>query len=138
MQSQTTMPPNDTDAVREAIQANFQEMMQAMAEGDAAGLASHFAEDALLKFPGQEPLQGRAAIEGAHEQMIAQGISVRPKTEEVESFGEMAYEIGTYELVAGNGEVVDHGHYATIWKRVDGSWQLYRDVISSSVGGDSQ
>lgn len=121
-----------SEDVRQAIQQNFQQMGAAMAASDPDALADHFSEEAFLKFPGQEPLNGREAIARAHEQMIADGIKVKPTSTEVELSGDFAYEMGTYELLNEQDQKVDSGHYATIWKKEDGEWKIYRDVISSS------
>lgn len=118
---------------QQAIQAKFQEMIQAMANSKPKLVANHFTEDALLKFPGLPPVKGRKAIAELHEMMIKQGISVRPTTTEVEHFGDTGYEIGTFELVNQEGELIDTGTYATVWKKIDGEWKLHRDVVSSST-----
>lgn len=122
-----------TEDVKMAIQKNFQKMGEAMAKGDLGLLASYFTEDALLKFSGKEPIQGRVGITKAHQEMLDRGILVKPETTEVQSFGEMAYEIGTYQLVTSKNEKIDSGYYATIWKKVDGNWKIFRDIISSTA-----
>ncbi|NGP88477.1 YybH family protein [Fodinibius halophilus] len=118
--------------VTKAIQQNFEQMGSAMANGNAKKLAQHFTEDALLKFPGQPPITGRKGIEEAHEKMIEEGIGVKPSTTEVQTFGDMAYEIGTYKLISVESEtVIDHGDYSTIWKKKNDEWKIHRDIISS-------
>lgn len=118
--------------VIKAIQQNFEQMGSAMAKGNAQKLAQHFTEDALLKFPGQPPINGRKGVEEAHVKMIEQGIGVKPSTTEVQNFGDMAYEIGTYELISVESKtVIDHGYYSTIWKKVNDEWKIHRDIISS-------
>ncbi|MUP47293.1 nuclear transport factor 2 family protein [Gramella sp. BOM4] len=115
-----------------SIQKNFQKMGQAMANSDPELLSTFFTEDAVLKFPGLDPLKGREAIAEHHGMMIEQGISVIPKTTEVEKIGNTGYEIGTYQLINEDGQELDSGTYASIWKKVNGEWKLYRDVVSSS------
>lgn len=39
---------------------------------------------------------------------------------------------GTFELLNEEGQIVDTGTYATIWKKINGKWKLHRDVVSSS------
>lgn len=123
---------NPSEELEQAIQENFKKMGQAMANSDAELLATYFTEDAILKFPGFETIKGRKAIADHHEMMINQGISVRPKTTEVEKIGNTGYEIGTYQLLNKEGQEIDSGTYATIWKKVNDEWKLYRDVVSSS------
>lgn len=123
---------NSSEEVEKAIQENYQQMGAAMAAGNAAELALYFTEDAILKFSGAEPLTGRKAIEQAHQQLIDQGIGIRPNTQEVEASGDMAYEIGIYEMMDRNGQTIDQGHYATIWKKEEDQWRIARDIISST------
>ncbi len=121
---------DSSEEVRLAIQQNFQKMGAAMAAGHAGELAMYFAEDAVLKFPGEKPVKGRRAIEEVHQQMIDQGIGIRPNTQEVQASGNLAYEIGTYEMLDKQGKKIDRGHYATIWKKEGGQWKISRDIIS--------
>ncbi len=122
---------NTSEDFRMSIQENFQKMGQAMANSDPDLLASHFTEDAMMKFPGFEPINGREAIAKHHEMMIEQGITVIPETTEVEKIGKTGYEIGKYKLLNSEGQEIDSGTYATIWKKVDGDWKLHKDIISS-------
>lgn len=116
-----------------AIRNNIKKMMEAVSNKDASAFASLFMEDAFMKFPGQEPLEGRNAIKKAQDQMINQGISkLDIETKEIESFGDMAYEAGEYELFVGDGTSIDNGNYITLWKRNGNEWRIYRDLISSS------
>lgn len=112
-------------------------MGAAMAARQPDQLALHFTEDAFLKFPGAEPVKGRKAIEQVHREMLEQGVEVRPTTKEVQVTGDLAYEIGTYEFRNREGEKLDQGNYATIWKKEDGKWRISRDVVSSSMGKKS-
>lgn len=119
--------------VQRAIRDNIRKMSETFNNQDAAGMASLFMEDAFMKTPGQEPLKGRKEIEMAHDQMMKQGIStLNLETEEVESFGDFAYEVGEYELFTADGTSVDNGNYLTVWKRNGDDWKIHRDVISSA------
>lgn len=121
---------NDT---KEAIRDNIRKMTKTFNSQDAAGMASIFMEDALMKFPGQEPLEGRKAIEMANDQMMKQGISkLSLETQEIEASGEFAYEVGNYELFTGDGTSIDYGNYLTVWKRNGDEWKIHRDIISSA------
>ena len=107
-------------------------MQQAMQEGDFNEFGSYFTEDVMFKMSGQQPLSGRAAVTEAHKPMAEQKMKLVIKTEEVQDFGEYAHEIGNYEIHTKDGQMVDAGHYSTLWKKVNGEWKIYRDVISSS------
>lgn len=127
-----TYSPDTSEDLKKTIQKNFQEMGQAMANDNPELLATYFTENAMLKFPGLEPILGREAIAKHHEEMIEQGISVRPTTTEVERFGNTGYEIGTYQILNEEGQEIDSGTYTSIWKKVDGEWKIYKDIVSSS------
>ena len=130
--SQEVQETSQDKVLRAEIQENFKGIGEAMAAGDPELVATHWTEDALIKFPGQKPLWGRDAIAREHQKMLDMGIVVKPKTLEVERLGKMAYEIGEYEVLDLDGNILDSGTYASIWKKVDGEWKIYRDVISSN------
>lgn len=119
--------------VGEIIRNNLKKMEEAISEGDASSFASLFLEDAFMKFPGQEPLEGRDAIEMANEQMIKDGVArLDLETREIESFGDFAYEVGSYELFGADDTTLDFGNYLTIWKKTGDDWKIHRDLISSA------
>ncbi len=108
-------------------------MQKAIASGDVEKFGSFFLEDVMFKMSGQEPLSGRAAVTAAHKPMVEGGMKLFANTEEVLDFGDYAHEIGNYEIHTPDGKKVDYGHYSTLWKKVDGEWKIYRDIISTSV-----
>lgn len=117
--------------VEEIIRSNFEQMAEAMQDGNAAKVASYFTEDAFFKLPGQEPGKGREAIQNIHEGMISQGLGIRPSTEEVQVFGNHALELGTVDILGPDGNVANQAYYLTLWEDVDGEWKISRDVVSS-------
>lgn len=123
----------NSSELKEKIETNSAKMQEAMAAGDMEKFGNFFAEDVMFKMSGQQPLSGRAAVASAHKPMAAGGLKLMVNTEEVMDFGDYAHEIGNYEIHTPDGKKVDHGHYSTLWKKIDGEWKIYRDVISSSV-----
>ena len=124
--------------IKDVIATNSDKMANALSNGDAAELSTVFSEDAFMKFPGMAPLEGRKSIEKAHQQMMKQGISkLNLQSREVESFGDFAYEVGDYELFAGEDMKVDFGSYLTVWKQNGSDWEIFRDVISSAKSQES-
>ena len=119
--------------VKTQIANNSEKMSKAMDSGDLESFGAFFAEDVMFKMSGQEPLSGRKAVTEAHKPMAEQQMKLLINTEEVLDFGDFAHEIGNYELHTSDGQKVDHGHYATLWKKIDGKWKVYRDMVSSSV-----
>ena len=68
--------------------------------------------------------------------MAEQNMNLVINTEEVLDFGDYAHEIGNYEIHTKDGQKVDRGKFSTLWKKVDGEWKIFRDVISSSPGAE--
>src|SRR5207245_10071212 len=56
----------------------------------------------------------------------------RVESLEVESAGDLAYEMGRYTLYAGDNDAADAGKYIRIWKREAGQWRIHRDIVNSS------
>lgn len=65
---------------KKALQQTINRMKKALEDGDANALAANFTENTFLKFPVQEPLQGREAVRKAHEQLFDQGVTGQLKS----------------------------------------------------------
>ncbi len=125
------------EEIKTVVQKTINRMKKALGDGDANAVADNFSENTFLKFPGQEPLKGREAVRKAHEQMFGQGVTGQLKTIslEVSESGDLAYEVGEYQLEAG-GNTIDHGNYLTVYKQNGDKWEICDDVISSSVANE--
>jgi uncharacterized protein (TIGR02246 family) len=120
--------------VRAAIEAANNKFMAAAAKGDAATLASLYTPDAEAFPPNADIVKGRAALQKMWQGVLASGIgSMELTTSEVESAGDLAYEVGTYAMKTKDGKVADRGKYVVVWKRVNGQWLLHRDIWSTNM-----
>ncbi len=119
---------------RQDIDTVNKRLAQAVQEGDAAAAAALYTEDGKFLAPNADFLSGRDAILQAAIDGGIKGLNL--STLEFEVHGETAHEVGTYELVADGGAVADSGKFIVIWKRVDGSWRLHRDMINTSRPAD--
>lgn len=133
-------PAEDAAAVRSAIEAAVVQWEQAVAAGDAAAVAALYDENGTLMPPNSETVQGREGIQKVFESFGAMGIkSFDLEVVEVESAGDLAFEVGKYTAFAqpeGAPEpvAVDNGKYIVVWKKqADGSWKLYRDIFNTSM-----
>ena len=125
---------------RAAILEVNQQFMDAIAAGDGEAVGELYTEDATLFAPGLDPFIGRDAIAEFFQGAINAGVTRAVlATDElsifnVPKFGKSAYEVGNYQLLAGeNGDIlVDEGPYIVIWKKVFGHWMLHRDIFNSS------
>lgn len=51
---------------------------------------------------------------------------------EVDLQGNIAMEVGKYQLKGADGEVVDRGKYLVTWKNEQGTWKIHRDIWNTS------
>ncbi len=97
--------------------------------GDAAGVAGIYAEDAILKPPGMQPITGRDAIAAFWGSAMAGGVAgVEFVTADVFGNGETATEVGKVIIFDADGGTIGTSSYIVVWKLVDGVWLLYRDL----------
>lgn len=116
------------EPVREAVEAGNRAFAAAFGTGDAAAVAALYTEEAVLVPPGAPLVTGRPAIAAFWQGAMDAGTkAVALTTAEVESAGDLAYELGTAKLSAGDGSVSE-ARYIVVWKRVAGRWYLHRDV----------
>ena len=108
----------------DAINAGFGE---GFATQDAERLAAFYADDARLLFHGQPIIRGRAAVDAAIRDMVADGpASLRFVTEEVIEDGSLVVDIG--RIVSPSGQ----SKYVVVYRRqADGSLRIIVDAASS-------
>src|SRR5262245_13017262 len=106
---------------------------------NASALAAFYAEDATLLPPGSPLIKGRSNILAFWERFLGAGAG-EPKlhTVSVESSGELAYEIGTYDATLpkpdGTGTETSSGKYLVVWKHMaDGSLKIVADMFSPNA-----
>ncbi len=127
------LSPNLAAAQEEGELAGTTEAwVEAFNAGDAAAIAAMMTEDGAVLAPNADPIVGREAIEAYWAELIAAGLKGALVPVEVHTDGDLGYKQGTYELTM-DGEVVDHGKWIEVWKRVEGEWLLHRDIYNSSV-----
>ena len=81
---------------RQAIEAAMRRYVDASNKGDAATLASLYADDAMLLPPDHEPIRGREAIGAFWRQGTDEGLAVTNLAVEVD--GNLGYLVGRYHL----------------------------------------
>ena len=124
----------DAADVRGAVDASNRQFMDAFARGDAARIATLYADDAQLLPPGNMPVQGRADIESLWRGVLALPVKeMHLTTVELTVHGEDASEIGRYTLVGNDGRELDAGKYIVLWRKGAGGWKLHRDMWNSNA-----
>jgi uncharacterized protein (TIGR02246 family) len=125
--------PARADDVRAAIDAANAKMMADYAAGDTKALALAYTEDAVMLPPDATRVVGHAAIEALWKSWIDAGLAnLTLKSTDVDSGGDLAYEIGEFTLqvpVKGGNPTTATGNYVVVWKRgEDGAWRLKIDT----------
>jgi uncharacterized protein (TIGR02246 family) len=127
--------PKDEKAVITAISAS---RAQAFNAGDAAGIAVHFTEDAILMAPGKPATTGRAAVQ-AYYQAIFDEYNTRLEShyDEVYVSDSLAYGRGSAKVTLlpkkGGEALVSTAKYLNILqKQADGSWKTTHDIWNSN------
>jgi uncharacterized protein (TIGR02246 family) len=119
---------------RAAVDGANRQFMDAFSRGDAARIATLYAEDAQLYPPGVPAVSGRVEIEKYWRGVLALPVKeMRLETAEVGAFGDDASEVGRYTLVSNDSRELDAGKYVALWKRGAGGWKLHRDIWNSNA-----
>jgi ketosteroid isomerase-like protein len=121
-------------AVRAAIKAGNERIIDGVAQHDTALIVSVYTEDAEAFPPNSETVKGRPALQKHWQSALDSGLAAMEfNTTEIETDGKLAYEVGTYAVKIKDGTVVDRGKYCVVWKRVNGQWLLHRDIWTTSL-----
>jgi ketosteroid isomerase-like protein len=100
--------------------------------GDADGTASNYTDDAQILVARYPAIVGKDAIAAYFKTNIDKYLGLGNQTTWSTVKGDMAVEQGVYNVRNVQvGEDVETGKYIRIWKRVNGSWKLYRDMFSA-------
>jgi uncharacterized protein (TIGR02246 family) len=110
----------------------------AVANQDAAALASLYAENGKFLPPGMGPCEGRAQIQSAMQQLLdmgARSLDIEPL--DVRDTGNMTVEYGRYTLriePAGSDAMTDVGKYIVIHERQPGGpAKIVYDIFNSNM-----
>lgn len=128
----------DTASISAFIDREARRFENAIANGNIAELGEMYAPDAALMEPHFPAIHGRQHIEefwlGARQAGMR---SVRVNITDVEVVGEIAIELGTYQLAVeppGQPPVVDDGKYMLLWKlQPSGDWKIYRHMANTNA-----
>jgi uncharacterized protein (TIGR02246 family) len=127
-----------TDMSRKEIDLANLRLSAAVRNGDAAAAAALYTEDGKLLPTHADFVTGHGAIQGFFQAVIDGGLKgLNISTLELDIQEDTAHEMGTYEMIAEGGVVIDNGKFIVIWNRVDGNWLLHRDMINTSLPANS-
>lgn len=96
------------------------------ANGDAAGIAAQFKDDAELLQPNAPIIRGRQEIDAFWQEQVRPILSYDMSTVESRVFGDYAYHYATYTFRnVRRGNIVETGKVIEIWQKVDGKWRVH-------------
>ena len=123
----------DISSARSAVEASNSKFMENMKKGDSVGVASAYTSDALIMPANSESISGKDAV-SFWGSFIRMGVKdAKLITEEVIGNAELLAETGKYEVYLADNKLADKGKYIVIWKPVDGTWKMYRDIFTTSL-----
>lgn len=124
----------DMEAAKKAITARNNLFMDLFSKGDSIGLANLYTKDAKFMGANSESAVGRSTIQSAFAGFINAGISkIELKTNELWGDQNMLVSEDQWKLFIKDGTEVDRGKAIVVWKKEDGEWKLFRDIINSDL-----
>jgi ketosteroid isomerase-like protein len=103
--------------------------------GDALRTAANYTDDAQILPPQQPAIQGKPAIVAYFKANDDKYLGFGNETTWSLVRGEVGVEQGVYSVRNVRvGQNVETGKYIRIWKKINGTWKLYRDMYSSDSG----
>ncbi len=123
---------NLSDA-KEAIDADNTKFEEDVRKGDSVALANHYHADAQFLLPNADPIS-KANMAAAMGGMLRMGIKdVKLTTTDLTGNDDLLLETGTYEMFADKNTSIDKGKFLVAWKKENGIWKIYRDMINTSM-----
>jgi uncharacterized protein (TIGR02246 family) len=117
-------------AQKAEIEAANAKWMEFFNQGDFAGIASLYTNDATAFPPGSDMVKGNAAIGAMWKGLAEQVGDTKITTLDVKRLGPTAArEIGTFSLMTkGPTPKEVAGKYVVVWERVGKQWKLAADI----------
>ena len=128
----------DTEADVAVIKAMSSDRAAAFVRGDAAGIAKHFTENAVLMPPNSPTLTGRKAVQDYYQAIFdANATQLDSRYDEVKVDGDLAYGRGFAEVTvtpkSGGAPVRSTAKCLNILQRQpDGTWKTTHDIWNAN------
>lgn len=128
----------DMEQVRSAVNQANAKLAEALRQGDAAGMAACYTEDATLMPNGADMIKGRPGIEAYWTSAVQMGVKdVVLTVLDLGGADEFVYEIGravTTVQLEGTESIQMAGKYACVWKKMeDGTWKIHLDIWNNDA-----
>lgn len=124
----------DKEAAKKVIEERNKLFMDLFGKSDSIGLANLYTNDAKFMMANAESAVGRNNIQSAFAGFLNAGIAkIELKTVGLWGDKNMLVSEDNWKLFTKDGTEVDHGKALVIWKKEDGEWKLFRDIINSDL-----
>jgi uncharacterized protein (TIGR02246 family) len=101
--------------------------------GDAAKVASMYAEDGVVMPPNEPMVKGRSAIEAAlKKEMATEKVTLKLSPIHSAITGDSAHEAGTTTVRFPDGRTVNE-KYVVLYRRVGNEWKIAYDIWNSDT-----
>lgn len=128
------MGQETTSDVRAQLEATNQAFLDALEQGDPAGMAATYTTDGQVLPPNAAAVAGRERLQAFWKAILGMGIKAGDLvTHELEVHGDTAIEVGAYTLFGEGRQALDQGKYIVVWKKEDGQWKWHRDIFNSNL-----
>lgn len=121
-----------SNSIRNEIEAVSKGFAEALGKGQAAKIAEMYAAGARVMPPNGSMVQELTKIQQFWQGFIDSGAKLSLSTSDVEAQGNLAIEIGTYEMISSDGKR-DSGKFVVVWRRHKKDWKLAVDIWNSNL-----
>lgn len=124
---------------RVQVHRRRERLIDAIRQRDASALSKFFTAGAEAAMPGRNDLGGSAAIADSWlETWEGKEVAIHPTEFHLGIGGDMATDLGRYDIVSTQGENVDVGRYASVWALTVEGWKIHRTIWNSDRRGVTQ
>ena len=110
----------------DSINTKFSEQIK---NGDSMALASHYASDAAILLSNTEPIRGKDILSAWGSMLRAGSADISFQTIDLTGSNDFLIETG-YIVTKINEDNINKSKYLVIWKKQNGEWKLYRDMVN--------
>jgi ketosteroid isomerase-like protein len=110
----------------DSINTKFSEQIK---NGDSIALASHYSTDAAILLPKSEPIKGKDILSAWGSMLRAGTEDISFQTIDLAGNDDFLIETG-YIITKGSENNINKSKYLVVWKKQNGEWKLYRDMVN--------
>jgi ketosteroid isomerase-like protein len=132
-------PPDTRAADEKAIRDADAQWSKTASARDVDGTVAYYSDDASVLAPNAPIASDKQSIHAAWAGLLTPDTSLSWQASKVEvaRSGDLAYLIGTYQLITKDAHgkpISDNGKFVEVWKKqADGKWKVVADIFNSDL-----